>query len=62
MSPGNVPLHVEMALDGYRDLLDAPITALLASHLPDGSVQASPVWFLARDGEVLISTTTDRQK
>ena len=51
-----------MALEAYQDLLDAPMTAILASNLPDGSVQASPVWFLSRDGELLISTTTDRQK
>jgi len=51
-----------MTLDAYLDLLDAPNTAILASVLPDGSVQASPVWFLHDNGRVLISTTVDRQK
>jgi PPOX class probable F420-dependent enzyme len=51
-----------MALDAYADLLDAPNVAVLASRLPDGGIQASPVWFLYRDGEVLVSTTKDRQK
>lgn len=51
-----------VALDAYADLLDAPTVAILASVLPDGNVQASPVWFLHRDGEILISTTKSRQK
>jgi PPOX class probable F420-dependent enzyme len=46
----------------YHDLLDAPITAVLVTLGPDGAPQASPVWFLHADGDVLISTTTDRQK
>lgn len=51
-----------MSLDGYTDLLDAALTAILASVLPDGSVQASPVWFLYDRGLVQISTTDNRQK
>src|SRR5450759_4785560 len=46
----------------YLDLLDAPLTAVLASIGPDGMPHASPVWF-THDGEhLLVSTTNDRQK
>ena len=46
----------------YLDLLDAPLTAVLASIGPDGIPHASPVWF-THDGEhLLVSTTNDRQK
>lgn len=51
-----------MLPDEYRDLLDAPVIAVLASIGPDGMPHASPVWF-AHDGErILVSTTNDRQK
>jgi PPOX class probable F420-dependent enzyme len=46
----------------YLDLLDAPLTGVLASIGPDGMPHASPVWF-THDGEhLLVSTTNDRQK
>ncbi len=51
-----------MLPEEYLDLLDAPITAILASIGPDGMPHASPVWF-THDGEHLfVSTTNDRQK
>ena len=46
----------------YEDLLVAPNTAILATLLADGTPQASPVWFLYEDGEILVSTVTERLK
>lgn len=46
----------------YEDLLTAPNTAILATILPTGAPQASPVWFLYRDGQVLVSTLAERLK
>lgn len=46
----------------YADLLDAPYTAILATLLPSGGPQASPVWYLHRDGKIMISTAKGRLK
>lgn len=51
-----------MLPDTYSDLLDAPNTAILATILPNGGPQASPVWFLHRDGHIMVSTAKDRLK
>lgn len=48
--------------DSHRDLLDATSIAHLASIGPDGEPQSHPVWYAHRDGRILISTTTSRQK
>ena len=36
--------------EGVRDLLEKPIVATLSTVMPDGSPQATPVWF-SRDGD-----------
>ena len=46
----------------YEGLLEAPNTAVLVTLAADGSPHASPVWFLYEHGEVIVSTTVDRQK
>jgi PPOX class probable F420-dependent enzyme len=53
------PLEMPAA---YLDLLDGPHTAVLATVLPSGTPQASPVWFLRDGNTVLVSTVSERQK
>lgn len=47
---------------GCTDLLEKRSFAHLASLGPDGAPQSHPVWFEVVDGDVLVSTGTDRQK
>jgi hypothetical protein len=49
-----------MIADAYHDLLNAPNTAVLASLLPDGTPQASPVWFWFDGERIVVSTTAAR--
>jgi PPOX class probable F420-dependent enzyme len=51
-----------MLPEEYLDLIDAPLTAVLASIGPDGMPHASPVWFVRDGDDLLVSTTNDRQK
>ena len=53
---------IRMIADAYLDLLLGPNTAVLASLLPDGTPQASPVWFWFDGERIMVSTTADRQK
>ncbi len=45
----------------HRDLLDAQF-ATIATIAPDGRPQLSEVWFLAEEGKVRVSLTTERKK
>ena len=52
------------ALSRYRDLLERPLLAILATIMPDGSPQATPLWF-DYDGECIrvnavVGRTKDR--
>lgn len=48
--------------DDYRDLLERPLFAHLATVRPDGTAQVNPMWF-KWDGELLYFThTAGRQK
>ncbi|MEV4247631.1 PPOX class F420-dependent oxidoreductase [Streptosporangium canum] len=48
--------------DSHLDLLARPLYAHLATLMPDGTPQVTPVWAIW-DGEFLrFTTTTDRQK
>ncbi len=40
----------------FHQLLDGPHTAVLATLTAEGRPQASPVWFLRRDDEILVSS------
>jgi PPOX class probable F420-dependent enzyme len=40
----------------HRDLVDGPYTAVLATVMPDGRPQTTPVWCNAADGVVLVNT------
>ena len=48
--------------DSHTDLLDKKSFAHLSSLGPSGEPQSHPVWYHAADGQLLISTGTDRQK
>lgn len=46
----------------FDDLLDATTVALLATLMPDGSPQVTPVWF-SRDGDdILVNSARGRAK
>jgi PPOX class probable F420-dependent enzyme len=46
----------------YRDLLDGPVVAALATHLPDGQIQVNPVWLDATGEHLRVNTARGRQK
>ncbi|MGX1267571.1 PPOX class F420-dependent oxidoreductase [Streptomyces phaeoluteigriseus] len=48
--------------DNLKALLDSPVFITVATLQPDGSPQVSPVWVKRDGGDVLFSTTVDRQK
>jgi PPOX class probable F420-dependent enzyme len=49
--------------DAALDLLNAPLTALLSTHTPDGLIQTTAVWYLLDDdGELKISINDNRKK
>ena len=48
--------------DSHRDLLDGPVIAALATLMPDGQPQLTPVW-CSYDGQyVIVNVTAERQK
>ena len=48
--------------DSHRDLLDGPVIAALATLMPDGSPQVTPVWCSYDGTHVIVNGTADRQK
>lgn len=48
--------------DKYRDLLDSPNFATLATVMPDGSPQVTPVWFDYDGKQIVINTAKGRVK
>lgn len=48
--------------DSHRDLLDGPVIAALATLMPDGSPQVTPVWISYDGTYVIVNGTADRQK
>lgn len=48
--------------ESHADLLTKPALAHVATIGPEGEPQSNPVWFDARDGALLFSQTTTRQK
>ena len=55
MTSPQIPAHILDVFD------DAP-TGILTTVRPDGLLSSNPVAVLLRDGEVWVSTTTDRRK
>jgi PPOX class probable F420-dependent enzyme len=48
--------------DDFRDLFEKKAFGTLATLMPDGSPQATPVWVDYRDGEVWVNSALGRQK
>lgn len=48
--------------ESYRDLLDGPVLVSLATVMPDGRPQLSPVWCSYDGSHILINTARGRQK
>lgn len=48
--------------DSHRDLLDGPVIAALATLMPDGSPQVTPVWISYDGTHIIVNGTIDRQK
>ena len=46
----------------YKDLLERPIVVSLATVLPDGRPQVTPVWCDLHDGRIRINTAKGRRK
>jgi PPOX class probable F420-dependent enzyme len=46
----------------HRDLLDRPIIAALATIMPDGQAQVTPVWCSYDGTHIIVNATADRQK
>ncbi len=46
----------------HRDLLERPVVAILATIMPDGTPQASPVWVDYHDGYIRVNSAKGRQK
>ncbi len=46
----------------YRDLLEEPVTASLATVLPNGQPQVTPVWCDLEGGLIRVNTAKGRQK
>ncbi len=46
----------------HRDLLERPVLAVLATIMPDGTPQASPVWVDYHEGYIRFNSAKGRQK
>src|SRR5690349_6643060 len=46
----------------FRDLFERPVVASLATLLPDGSPQVTPVWCDLDGGFIRVNTAKERQK
>jgi PPOX class probable F420-dependent enzyme len=48
--------------DEFRDLLDKPVVATLATVLPNGRLQVHPVWADTENGYIRVNTARGRWK
>jgi len=48
--------------ESHRDLLEAPLTAVLTTLDAKGRPQSTAVWYLLRNDELIVSFTDSRQK
>jgi PPOX class probable F420-dependent enzyme len=48
--------------EAYRDLLDRPIIVALATLMPDGHPQVTPVWCSYDGTHIIVNATANRQK
>jgi PPOX class probable F420-dependent enzyme len=54
-----MPSHIP---ESHRDLLDGPVIAALATLMPDGHPQVTPVWCSYDGTHVIVNATAGRQK
>jgi PPOX class probable F420-dependent enzyme len=58
-----IPIMAARIPDQYKDLLTEKVAfANLATVMPDGSPQVTPVWFEFKDGMIRINTAKGRRK
>ncbi len=55
-------MHRDIPIDDLTEFLDRPITSVLATRRPDGSMLLSPVWHEWRDGGFTVVTLEDSAK
>ncbi|QPC82535.1 PPOX class F420-dependent oxidoreductase [Phototrophicus methaneseepsis] len=48
--------------ESHRDLLEGPIIVSLATHMPDSSIQVTPVWCSYDGTHIIVNATRGRQK
>jgi PPOX class probable F420-dependent enzyme len=48
--------------ESHRDLLDGPVIVALATLMPDGQAQVTPVWCSYDGTYIIVNATADRQK
>jgi len=48
--------------DSHRDLLEGPIIVSLATHMPDDTIQVTPVWCSYDGTYIIVNATRGRQK
>ena len=48
--------------NAHRDLLDGPIIVALATRMPNGQAQVTPVWCSYDGRHVIVNATENRQK
>ena len=54
--------HVAAIPESHRDLLERPLIMILATTLPDGTPQATPVWFHFEEGYIYLNAAAGRLK
>jgi PPOX class probable F420-dependent enzyme len=57
-----MPDITDEAPESHRDLLTRPLTATLTTVDSRGRPQSTAIWYLIDDGQLVGSTTSDRQK
>jgi PPOX class probable F420-dependent enzyme len=57
-----VPDIIDSTPESHRDLLTRPLSATLATVDQHGRPQSTAIWYLIDAGELVGSTTSDRQK
>jgi PPOX class probable F420-dependent enzyme len=48
--------------NSHRDLLDGPILVAMATIMPDGQAQVTPVWCSYDGTHIIVNASKDRQK
>jgi len=48
--------------ESHRDLLDRPIIVALATFMPNGTIQVTPIWCSYDGTHIIVNATATRQK